>query len=383
MIRPIILIILSLPLLALTLHTIIRIIRYFYKFPMPQFMADAIDNPLRRKIQPPDEMAIRHGVEPGMLVLEIGPGNGRYTVATAKRLGSQGRLLTIDIEPRMIKRVNERISAEGVTNVTGLVADVYQLPFKESWFDVIYLITVIGEIPDPDRAMREFHRLLTDSGSLAFSELILDPDYPLAGTLIRKAANAGYRLGEKIGKLGHYTLKFIKAVPLHLLIPLLISACRQPRPTEILTPVQIDTVVPDEQAVPYPVASPPSPTALPPYPVDIPTIAPEIKATPGLIVHGFVRLVDGTPLSDIIICRSFSAYPGQPVAITDNNGYFHSDFTYIPGDEMVSLWPFAEGYAFEPACYGWRHYGGFSRALYEFMARPTSNQNAQRPDCRE
>ena len=39
---------------------LIRIVRNFYKFPMPAFMANAIDNPLRRRIQPPTEAPIRH-----------------------------------------------------------------------------------------------------------------------------------------------------------------------------------------------------------------------------------------------------------------------------------------------------------------------------------
>ena len=50
-------------------------------------------------------------------------------------------------------------------------------------FDAVYMIAVIGEIPEPERAMHEFHRVLSPSGTLVFSELLLDPDYPLASTL--------------------------------------------------------------------------------------------------------------------------------------------------------------------------------------------------------
>ena len=70
---------------------------------MPQFLANAIDNPFRRRIQPPDRTPLRHGIEPGMTVLEVGPGSGTYTIATARRIGAQGRLVTVDIEERMIE----------------------------------------------------------------------------------------------------------------------------------------------------------------------------------------------------------------------------------------------------------------------------------------
>jgi hypothetical protein len=73
-------ILISIPIAVITQHTVVRIIRRFYKFPMPEFMANLIDNPLRRRIQPPEETAIRNGTQPEMNVLEVGPGNGRCTL---------------------------------------------------------------------------------------------------------------------------------------------------------------------------------------------------------------------------------------------------------------------------------------------------------------
>ena len=197
-------------LLVVFLFTIVRIIRYFYKFPMPQFLANLIDNPLRRRIQPPSEMPIRHGITPGMAVLEVGPGNGRYTIETARRAGSLGKVVTVDIEPKMIERVQQRAQAEGITNLEAKVADVYNLPFEGGMFDAIYMITVISEIPEPERAMREFYRVLSPTGILAFSELFTDPDYPLAQTLVRKAGTANFRLKKKLGNFFSYTLIFEK-----------------------------------------------------------------------------------------------------------------------------------------------------------------------------
>ena len=191
-------------------HTLIRIIRHFYKFPIPEFLAGAIDNPLRRRIQPPDEMPLRHGIAPGMRVLDVGPGNGRYTMATARRVGEAGRVVAIDIEPRMVQRVRTRVETEGITNVEARVADVYNLPFDNETFDAVTMIAVIGEIPDPVQAMHELHRVLKRGGRLAFSELLMDPDYPLARTLVREAQLAGFQLKNRIGNFFHYTLNFEK-----------------------------------------------------------------------------------------------------------------------------------------------------------------------------
>ena len=203
-------ILLGIPLFFICLHTILRIVRHFHKFPIPQFLANAIDNPLRRRIQPPDATAVRHGIQPGMHVLEVGPGNGTYTLASARRIGDTGRLVTIDIEPRMIQRVENKIAALGITNIQPRLANVYSLPFAEAEFDLIYMIAVIGEIPEPHKALDEFHRVLKPGGTLVFSELIMDPDYPFASTLIHMATAAGFRFKEKLGSFFYYTLIFEK-----------------------------------------------------------------------------------------------------------------------------------------------------------------------------
>lgn len=211
MISKLIRFILRLFLFILVWHTLIRVVRHFYKFPMPEFLANLIDNPLRRKIQPPDEMAVLHGVEPGMTVLEVGPGNGRYSLGLARRVGSTGKVFTVDIEPKMIERVAQRAQAEGVTNLEARIANVYDLPFEDGTIDAVSMITVIGEIPEPVRAMREFYRVLKPMGTMAFSEVLLDPDYPLASTLVRQAGQANFRLKKKLGNFFAYTLVFEKS----------------------------------------------------------------------------------------------------------------------------------------------------------------------------
>jgi ubiquinone/menaquinone biosynthesis C-methylase UbiE len=213
MLRILIFIFLFIPLALIVLHTIVRIVRYFYKFPMPEFMANAIDNPLRRKIQPPEQTPMRHGIQPGMKVLEVGPGNGTYTIATARQVGESGKLTTIDIEPKMIERINKRIQAEGITNIEARLADVYDLPFEDGEFDAVYMIAVIGEIPHPERALVELYRVLTEDGKLIFSELFMDPDYSRASSLARLVSGVGFKLHEKVGNFFYYTLIFEKATP--------------------------------------------------------------------------------------------------------------------------------------------------------------------------
>lgn len=73
-------------------------------------------------------------------------------------------------------------------------------------------------------------------------------------------------------------------------------------------------------------------------------------------------------LAGVKIYKRFSAYPWELIATTDQNGYYESEFIPIPGDEMVSIQPELDGYAFEPPFSYWRHYHGYVEMTWDFTA---------------
>jgi hypothetical protein len=124
-------------------------------------------------------------------------------------------------------------------------------------------------------------------------------------------------------------------------------------------------VLPLSACMPQDVPSPAVPTAAT-------TVTRTLTPTPGLILRGRVHLQDGSGLGSVTICRNFASYPGVIAASTGADGTFQSDFTFIPGDEMVGVWPRAAGSTFEPAFVRWRHYYSFEDRVLDFIAVPTS-----------
>jgi hypothetical protein len=95
-----------------------------------------------------------------------------------------------------------------------------------------------------------------------------------------------------------------------------------------------------------------------------------LELTPGLIIQGHVWLRNeaGPGLPGVDIYRRYALYPGTVVATTEADGFYRSDFSYIPGDETVTVWANLDGYAFEPARYVWRHYHGYTVYTLDFIA---------------
>ena len=78
--------------------------------------------------------------------------------------------------------------------------------------------------------------------------------------------------------------------------------------------------------------------------------------------------LDGSPLEGVKIYRSFASYEGEVVAVTGKDGTYRSEFMFIPGDEMVTVWAELEGYTFTPENIYWRHYYGYEESTLDFEA---------------
>ena len=174
--------------------------------PCPYSLGWLTDNPLRRRYM--SRVLDWVGIRPGERVLELGPGPGAFTVQAAKRTQPGGSLVAVDIQPQMIEAVECRLREAGLTNVETHVASAYELPIEDQSIDRAFLVTVLPEIPDQQRALAEVRRVLKPGGTLSITEEFLDPDYPLARTTVRRAKSAGFKPVARRGNWFLYTLSF-------------------------------------------------------------------------------------------------------------------------------------------------------------------------------
>jgi SAM-dependent methyltransferase len=135
---------------------------------------------------------------PGERVLEVGPGTGLQALHVADRLGAAGRLDIVDVQQPMLDHVMHRAAARKIGSIVPTRADARELPFDDGSFDAAYLVTVLGEIPDPAAAMREIRRVLKLGGRLVVGEFLDRHFVPLV-TLLGYANGAGLRPSAWLG----------------------------------------------------------------------------------------------------------------------------------------------------------------------------------------
>jgi ubiquinone/menaquinone biosynthesis C-methylase UbiE len=155
---------------------------------------------------------LRATLEPkaGERMLEIGPGTGYYSLPVAEWLSPDGHLQLIDVQREMLDHTMRRAGERGLANITAGVDDAQALPSPDNTFDAAYLITVLGEIPDQDRALRELRRVLRPGGRLVVGELFGDPHWVSPSALRSRAEAAGFRFERRSGSALGYFARFAR-----------------------------------------------------------------------------------------------------------------------------------------------------------------------------
>lgn len=103
-------------------------------------------------------------------ILEIGTSTGFTAIELALRTDAQ--ITSIDINPNSIEIAKTRAKSLGIENrIEFLVADAMNLPFENQKFDIIFSGNIISYIPDRDKALSEYMRVLKKFGILFASPM--------------------------------------------------------------------------------------------------------------------------------------------------------------------------------------------------------------------
>jgi len=103
-----------------------------------------------------------------MNALDYGCGTGLLSFPLKDELGS---ILLADSSGGMLEVVNEKITTQGVTNMTTLKLDLMVDPDPGQRFDLIVTAMTLHHVPDTDHILRVFYDLLQPGGTLCIADL--------------------------------------------------------------------------------------------------------------------------------------------------------------------------------------------------------------------
>jgi ubiquinone/menaquinone biosynthesis C-methylase UbiE len=112
----------------------------------------------------------------------------------------------VDIQDRMLDRAREKARAANVANVQFVRAAAGTGDVGRDRFDRAFLVTVLGEIPDRDAALKEIFAALKPGGVLSVTEVALDPHFQTYRGVARRVAAVGFRETTRYGNRFAFTL---------------------------------------------------------------------------------------------------------------------------------------------------------------------------------
>jgi SAM-dependent methyltransferase len=137
-----------------------------HRFTNPEAMAHHWNDPRRDKWQRPKKIITAMGIKKGMVVADIGAGTGYFLSFLLKAVGRKGRVIAVDIEPRMLTYLKKKKSKYGWSNLDIVLAPKGKTGLKQSSVDRILMVNTWHHVPNRIAYAAHLSERLRKNGSV-------------------------------------------------------------------------------------------------------------------------------------------------------------------------------------------------------------------------
>lgn len=160
-------------------------------------------------------------VEPGQTVCDMGCGNGFYTLELARRVGRDGLVYAVDIQPEMLRMLAEAAGREGLTNIRPVLGTAIDPRLPAASIDLCLCVDVYHEFSHPETMLARIRESLSADGRLALVEFRgEDPGVPIKplhkmtkAQIRRELEPAGFQVVREFDRLPWQHVVFLTPRP--------------------------------------------------------------------------------------------------------------------------------------------------------------------------
>jgi ubiquinone/menaquinone biosynthesis C-methylase UbiE len=162
----------------------------------PWWFAYTFDNPVRRLLHKPEKVLGSY-VRDGMTAVDIGCGMGHFSIGMARLVGDSGRVISIDLQQKMLDKVRKRAERSGVSSRISLrLCKQDDIGVAEK-VDFALTFWMVHEVPDQKRVFEQIRSILKDGGKWMLAEPRLHTSAARFKKEVGVAQEAGFRVVER------------------------------------------------------------------------------------------------------------------------------------------------------------------------------------------
>jgi ubiquinone/menaquinone biosynthesis C-methylase UbiE len=160
----------------------------------PWWIGYLLASPIRRWLSEGPEALLTPYVRSGMTILEPGPGMGYFTLPMARMVGPSGRIVAVDIQPKMLAVLRSRARKSGLLDrINARLGQPDRMAVEDlrGATDFVLAFAVVHEMPSPAVFFSEAAAALKPGGLLLFAEPAGHVDPPTFAAELKDAQAAG------------------------------------------------------------------------------------------------------------------------------------------------------------------------------------------------